>query len=390
MLTYPDFAFDITYRDPASRARLGTLKTPHGTINTPNFIFCGTKAAIKSLSPAQMREAQTDIILANTYHLMGAADTIEAAGGLHKFTGWNGPMMTDSGGYQIFAMGHGGVADEIKGRNRKIEKSLLKVTEEGATFKISNGDVVTLTAEMSIQIQRKLGADLIYQFDECTPYNVEEAYTRESMYRSHRWGERSLVEFERTDNGMQALYGIVQGGVYKDLRDESCAWTKEKPFFGTAIGGCLGGSKEEFYEITGWCMPQIHQDRPVHLLGIGMIRDIFQCVRLGIDTFDCVHPTRLARHGTALMKGVGERTQINMKNAQFRNDHSPLDANSPLAASREFSKAYVHHLIREKESLGIQILAQHNVSVMNQLMREIRAAVSAGSLDSLEKEWISA
>jgi len=240
---------------------------------------------------------------------------------------------------------------------------------------------------MSIQIQRKLGADLIYQFDECTPYHVDRQYTEESMYRSHRWGERSIAEFERTDNGMQALYGIVQGGVYKDLRDISCAWTREKPFFGTAIGGCLGGSQVEFYEITGWCLPQVHPDRPIHLLGIGMIRDIFRCVSLGIDTFDCVHPTRLARHGTALMKGV-EGNKLNMKNARFKNDHSPLDENSPLSASREFTKAYVHHLIKESEGLGLQILTQHNVSVMNQLMREIRAAVRDGTLPALEKQWI--
>lgn len=389
-MDYPNFAFDITHRDPTSRARLGTLKTPHGTISTPNFIFCGTKAAIKNLSPKQMREAQSDIILGNTYHLMiqPGAELVEKMGGLHEFTRWDGPMMTDSGGYQIFAMGHGGVADEIKGRNRRDDKSLIGITEEGATFRnYRNGEKMLLTAERSIDIQRKLGADLIYQFDECTAYHVPREYTEGAMHRSHRWGDRSLAEFERGHDGKQALYGIVQGGVYEDLRNESCAWTKDRPFFGTAIGGCLGGSTEEFYEITGWCMPQIHPDRPVHLLGIGAIGDIFACVRMGIDTFDCVSPTRIARHGWALAKGVpGNR--LNMRNAQYREDKTPLDENSPLAASREFSKGYIHHLFKAEEMLGLQILAQHNVSVMNQLMREVRAAIGNGTLDQLEKEWI--
>ena len=207
------------------------------------------------------------------------------------------------------------------------------------------------------------------------------------MYRSHRWGERSLAEFERGHDGKQALYGIVQGGVYNDLRVESCAWTKDKPFFGTAIGGCLGGSTEEFYEITGWCMPLIHPDRPVHLLGIGAIPDIFNCVRMGIDTFDCVSPTRIARHGWALAKGVpGNR--LNMRNAKFRNDDTPLDENSEVQYAREFSKAYVHHLLKVGELLALQIIAQHNVAVINRLMREVRAAIKDGTLDQLEKEWI--
>jgi len=207
------------------------------------------------------------------------------------------------------------------------------------------------------------------------------------MHRSHRWGDRSLAEFGRGHDGKQALYGIVQGGVYEDLRNESCAWTKDKPFFGTAIGGCLGGSTEEFYEITGWCMPKIHPDRPVHLLGIGAIGDIFACVKMGIDTFDCVSPTRIARHGWALAKGVpGNR--LNMRNAQFREDRAPLDEHSPLAASNAFSRGYIHHLFKAEEMLGLQILAQHNVSVMNQLMREVRAAIASGTLDTLEKEWI--
>lgn len=391
-MDYPGFGFEITHRDPASRARIGTLTTPHGVIETPNYIFCGTKASIKNLSPLQMREARTDIILSNTYHLMiqPGAELIEKMGGIHKFMGWDGPMMTDSGGFQIFSMGHGGVADEIKGRNRSHSgNSLLKINEEGARFRsYKDGQILSLTPENSIDIQRKIGADLIYQFDECTPYHVERDYTAYAMERSCRWGDRCLAEFERGHDGKQALYGIVSGGVYEDLRAQSCAWTKDRPFFGTAIGDCLGGSTEEFYEIVSLCMPQVHPDRPVHLLGIGAIRDIFACVRLGIDTFDCVSPTRIARHGWALSRGGEGR--INLRNAQYRDDVSPLDPDLEISFSRDFSRAYLHHLFKAGEMLGMQIVAQHNVAMMNRLMREIRAAIRAGTLDALEREWISA
>ncbi len=391
MLDYPNFAFDVEHRDTKSRARVGKLTTPHGTIETPNYIFCGTKGAIKNLSPAQMREAKTDIILGNTYHLMiqPGADLVHKMGGLHKFNRWDGPMMTDSGGFQIFSMGHGSIADEIKGRNKGNRgTSLLKITEEGAKFKSYwNGEDLLLTPESSIDIQRKLGADLIYQFDECTAYHVERDYTAKSMERSHRWGDRSLAEFERGHDGAQALYGIVQGGVYEDLRATSCAYTKDRPFFGTAIGGCLGGSEEEMNEVVSWCAPQIHPDRPVHLLGIGRIRDVFSFVRQGIDTFDCVSPTRIARHGWALQKGAPDE-RLNLRNARYKDDPTPLDPDSDVASSREFSKAYIHHLLKVGELLAMQIIAQHNVAVINRLMREVRAAIRNGTLDELEKEWL--
>ena len=219
------FAFDITHKDPNSYARTGRLTTPHGTIDTPNFIFCGTKATVKGLSPMQLRAEQVDIILSNTYHLMlsPGADLVAEMGGLHKFMNWDGPMFTDSGGFQIFSLGHGSVADEIKGKaNRIREKSILKITEEGAEFRsYLDGRKWFLTPESSIDIQRKLGADLIVQLDECTPYHVDKDYTARSMEMSCRWGDRSLAEWKRKDDGKQKMYGIVQGGVYPDLRKES-------------------------------------------------------------------------------------------------------------------------------------------------------------------------
>ncbi len=389
-IEYPNFNFEITYKDPKSGARIGKLTTPHGVIETPNYIFCGTKASIKNLSPYQMREAKTDIILANTYHLMiqPGADIIEKMGGLHKFTGWNGPMLTDSGGFQVFSMGNGSCADEIKGRNRQKRENLLKINEDGAFFRsYLDGRQLCLNPEISMEIQRKLGADLIVQMDECTAYQVTKDYTAKSMEMSMRWGDRSLHAFNSTHDGKQALYGVVQGGVYEDLRKESADYVRSRPFFGTAIGGCLGGSDEEMYGILEFTQPHNHPDRPIHFLGIGRMKDIFKSVRHGIDTFDCVMPTRIARHGVALMKGVpGEK--INLTNARYRDDPEPLDETLDLPSSRDFSKAYIHHLLKAGELLAYQILSQHNVAVINRLMREVRAAIKAGTLDELEREYM--
>lgn len=397
MLNYPNHSFKITHTDPRSKARIGVLKTPHGEIETPNYIFCATKAAIKPLAPAQMHEARTDIILANTYHLMlqPGAELIEKMGGLHKFMQWDGPMLTDSGGFQVFSMGHGSVADEVKGRNKGKNyenKSLLKITEEGAEFRsYVDGRKILLTPESSMEIQRQLGADLLMQFDECTPYHVTKDYTARSMEMSMRWGDRCLTEFERKHNGAQGVYGIIQGGVHEDLRRISAEYTADRPFFGTALGGCLGGTDEEMCTVVGASLPYAHPERPVHFLGIGRMKDVFTFVRYGVDTFDCVIPTRLARHGSAFMKGGSPDEQgketINLKNTRYKDDDTPLDPENKILASSNFSKAYIHHLFKADEMLGMQILAQHNVATINRLMREVREAIKSGTLDSLEKEW---
>jgi tRNA-guanine transglycosylase len=263
---------------------------------------------MKALTPEQLRAEGSQIILSNTYHMMltAGADLVERLGGLQKFTGWNGPMFTDSGGYQIFSMGHGTVASEIKGNRSNssmmTEKLLTEINEEGATFRsYVDGSTHLLTPEKSIDIQRKLGADLIVVLDECTPFNVEKEYTTDSMRRSHRWALPRLKEFTRTDTGKQALYGIVQGGIYEDLRDESTDFVNSQNFFGTAIGGSLGDTRKRMHEIVAYTRSKVRDDRPVHLLGIGGVMDIFNGVRQGIDTFDCVAPMRLARHGGALV-----------------------------------------------------------------------------------------
>ncbi len=391
-LTYPNFGFDILARDQNSFARLGKISTPHGTIETPNFIFVGTKATVKNLYPAQMREAGADMILSNTYHLyiQPGPDLVQKMGGLHKFMGWDGPMLTDSGGFQIFSLGTGSGADEIKGKGKSGNKSLIRIDEQdGAIFKsYKDGSICRLNPEISMDVQRKLGADFVVQMDECTPQSADRDYTEKSMQMSHRWGDRSLTAFEQTHDGTQAVYGVVQGGVYRDLREESADYTASRPFFGTAVGGCLGGTKVHFYEILSWLPKRLHPERPVHLLGIGKIEDIFEGVKSGMDTFDCVTPTREARHGRALMKGA-RGGFINLLNSRFKDDPNPLDETLGLASSALYSRAYIHHLLKAGEMLVFQILSQHNVAVISRLMREIRATLkNGGDLDQLRKEWL--
>lgn len=372
-------------------ARLGLITTPHGVIETPNFIFCATKATIKGLTPQTMRDCNTQFILSNTYHLMlqPGADIVQKMGGLHKFMGWDGPMLTDSGGYQIFSLGHGSVSEEIKGKRNTTRKSLLKITEEGAKFKsYLDGSYHTLTPESSIQIQRKLGADLILVLDECTPFHKDKSYTEQSMHMSHRWALRSIAEFNKDDPGTQRLYGIVQGGVYEDLRKESAEFTSAQDTFGIAIGGSLGAHKEQMYDVVNMSMTHLRRDRPIHLLGIGGVRDIWRGVALGIDTFDCVHPTRIGRHGHALIRSP-DTDHMNLRNARFREDPNPIDERCACPTCTTYSRSYLHHLLRAKELVVMQLLTQHNVYFMNEMMTAIRKGLMEGNLQAAETAWFS-
>lgn len=396
-LTYSGFKFSIIKEhspQAGQRARLGLLKTPHGEINTPAFIFCATKAAIKGASPATLRQANTQIILSNTYHLMldPGPELIAAAGGLHKFMGWSGPLLTDSGGFQIFSLGYGSVAEEIKGKRRLPTKSsLVKITEEGVEFKSHlNGARHLLTPERSINIQCQLGVDFVVVLDECTPFHVDKTYTAKSMALSHRWAERSYKQFCHSSNGKNALYGIVQGGVYSDLRSASADFVNSLPFFGQAIGGSLGADKKQMYDIVGETMTLLRHDRPVHLLGIGNIADIFWGVKNGIDTFDCVHPTRLARHGGALVPYKicqSRREHINLRNSQFKLDFRPIDSDCGCSVCQQFSRAYINYLLRAKEMLALQLLTEHNIYAMNRLCSEIREGIMNDNLIEIEKYW---
>ena len=395
-LDYPGFSFDITFQSQSSKARLGLLNTPHGSVETPAFIFCATKAAIKGLSPHQMKAANTQFILSNTYHLMlsPGSKLIQKMGGIHKFMGWDGPILTDSGGFQVFSLGHGSVASEIKGKRfGGRRKTLLDITEEGAEFKsYLDGKKHMLSPEKSIETQRELGTDFVVVFDECTPFHVEKSYTELSMHRSHRWEERSLAEFEKHHNGTQALYGIVQGGVYEDLRREATDFVNSQPFFAHAVGGSLGADKEQMYEVVSYTMSLLNPERPVHLLGIGGVRDIFEGVQQGIDTFDCVHPTRLARHGGALIRAdqdlETDKEHINLKNASFREDPEPIDATCGCETCQTYSRSYLHYLLKAKELLAMQAITIHNVFYMNRLLQAVRGAIKSDTLIEERKKWV--
>ena len=305
--------------------------------------------------------------------------------------GWNGPMFTDSGGFQIFSLGHGSVADEIKGRRSGIS-TLTKITEKGALFKSYwDGSEQLLTPEKSIQVQRQLGADLIVAFDECTPFHSDKKYTEKSMERSHRWEKRSLEEFERENDYSQAIYGIVQGGIHEDLRKRSAEFVSSNPFFATAIGGTLGSTKEQMYEVVEMAMNGLDISRPIHLLGIGGVGDIFRGIANGIDTFDCVHPTRIARHGGALVKAKYRdhptREHINLKRSEYAIDDNPIEEDCDCATCRRFSRAYLHYLLKAKELLALQAIAGHNIRFMNKLMAEIREGLANGQINAVKDKW---
>jgi queuine tRNA-ribosyltransferase len=398
---YDKFKFHLASRDGKDswnfskiKERCGVLETPHGVIETPAFIFCGTKASVKGASPQQLRETGTQIILSNTYHLFSypGSEYIKKRGGLHTFMGWDGPMLTDSGGFQIFSLGLGSVADEIKGKRSSIS-TLLNISEDGAIFKSYwDGSIQVLTPEKSVEIQRNLGADLIVAFDECTPFHGDKKYAEHSMERSHRWEKRSFDEFARGNDESQALYGIVHGGVHADLRKRSAEFINDLPFFATAIGGTLGSNKSQMYEVIEMAATHVDPTRPLHLLGIGGIADIFACVSLGIDTFDCVHPTRIARHGGALVRRTfrdsESREHINLKRSEYEEDDNPIEHGCDCATCRMFSRAYLHYLLKARELLALQAINIHNIRFMNRLMEEIRRAIKNGdSLEELKTIW---
>ncbi len=393
------FSWNIESVSKKSKARTGSIKTPHGDIETPAFIFCATKAALKTLNPKDIKKNKTQIILSNTYHLMlqPGSSIIAEHGGLHKFMNWEGPMLTDSGGFQIFSLGHGSVAQEIKSKsdNKYYNKTLIKIDEEGALFKsYLDGSIHLLTPEKSIKIQRDLGPDIILVLDECTPFHVDKNYTNDSMHRSHRWAKRSINYFNSKNvyqpkfgsAGEQRMYGIIQGGIYEDLRDESIEFNlNDINVFGIAIGGSLGSTKEEMYKIVNYTGCKLGLKHPIHLLGIGDPKDIWHLVKSGIDTFDCVSPTRLARHGSALVKTkIGK---INLNNKKYFGSKEAIDKSCLCETCRNFSASYIHHLFKTKELLGLQLLSLHNVFFINEMMKCIRKAIKEDRLDEAEIEW---
>jgi queuine tRNA-ribosyltransferase len=395
-------AFDIEARDPHSRARAGRITTAHGVIETPVFMPVGTRGSIKSLTPDEVRNHGAQIILGNTYHLylQPGHELIARMGGLHRFMGWDGPILTDSGGFQVFSLVYGGIADEIKGRRptQQVQPGMVKVTDDAVIFKsYIDGSMHVFTPERSIEIQKGIGADIILCFDELPPFHAGYDYTARSLERTHAWERRCLMFHRATQEGglpfvppnpYQALFGIVHGGVFPDLRRASAEYLRELPFDGLCIGGSLGENKQQMREVVDMTVPHMPDHLPRHLLGIGDVDDLIECVARGIDMFDCVSPTRLGRHGTALVRDAERRWKLNVANAALRDDPTPLDAWCDCYTCRHFSRAYIHHLFRAQELLGIRLVSLHNVAFLLKLMRTIRQSIIEGRFAHLRAEWL--
>jgi queuine tRNA-ribosyltransferase len=340
-------------------ARRGTLSLKHGTVETPAFMPVGTYGAVKTMSPAELREVNAHIVLGNTFHLWlrPGLEVIEAHGGLHRFMGWDGPILTDSGGFQVFSLG-----------------VLRKITEEGVRFKSPvNGDVCFLTPEESMRIQHLLDSDVVMIFDECTPYPADEPSASASMELSVRWAERSRRAHSDAENP-NALFGIVQGGMYENLRDQSLSRLLDIGFDGYAIGGLsVGEPKDDMQRILKHAAPQLPVEKPRYLMGVGTPADIVKAVAQGIDMFDCVLPTRNARNGWLYTRnGI-----IKLRNSQYRLDTAPPDEQCGCYTCRHFTRAYLHHLQRTGEILGARLNTLHNLYYYQQLMGEIRTAIEA-------------
>lgn len=339
-------------------SRRGTLHLAHGTVETPAFMPVGTYGTVKAMSPLELKEIGAQIILGNTFHLWlrPGLEVIEAHGGLHRFMGWDGPILTDSGGFQVFSLGE-----------------LRKITEEGVKFQSPvNGDRCFLTPEESMRIQRVLNSDIVMIFDECTPYPADEKIAGDSMRMSLRWAERSKKAHEGNSN---ALFGIVQGGMHEHLRDESLKDLMNIGFDGFAIGGLsVGEPKEDMLRILQYTAPQLPVDKPRYLMGVGTPEDLVDGVKQGIDMFDCVMPTRNARNGM-LFTRYGN---IKIKNAQYRLDLRPLDERCTCYTCRNFTRAYLHHLHRINEILGARLNTIHNLHYYQELMAEIRLSIEQG------------
>ncbi len=381
-------SLDILARDPGSRGRAGLLTTAHGKVRTPAFVPLATKATVKGLLSHEVAELGYDMVLGNTFHLFldPGDERIAGFGGLHDFMGWQGPIVTDSGGFQVFSMGHGTVADEIKGRSPSGADRMgrtLAIEEEGVRFRsYLDGSERFMGPETSMEVQAALGSDLALAFDECTPLNVDRDYTARSTERTHRWLDRCLAWHAEHGPEGQLVYGIVQGGVHQDLRVASAQAVAARACDGLAIGGSLGAEKQQMYEVVDWAVAALDDARPRHLLGIGDVDDVVAAVALGIDTFDCATPTRLARHGTALVPDPDARWHLDLERSSERDSAEPIVADCPCPACTRHTRAYLHYLARAKELTAVRLLALHNLTFMWALMEALRAGIEAGDLEA--------
>jgi queuine tRNA-ribosyltransferase len=358
--------FDLIHADPDSNARAGLLTTDHGPIETPIFMPVGTNGSVKGVHQKELKhDVKAEIILGNTYHLFlrPGTDIIEKAGGLHKFISWDKPILTDSGGYQVYSL-----------------SGSRKINEEGVKFQSHiDGSYHFFTPERAIDIQKSIGADIIMAFDECTPYPCDYTYAKNSMKMTHRWLNRCIDQMNKTEGKYgynQALFPIVQGSTYKDLRKESAEYIASMDAVGNAIGGLsVGEPEEDLYEMTALVTEVLPKSKPRYLMGVGTPSNLLECIALGVDMFDCVMPSRNARHGLLFT----ENGTINIKNQKWSTDYSLIDESSPCWVDINYTKAYLRHLIKSGEYLGIQIATIHNLSFYLRLMKEARSRIIDGS-----------
>ena len=362
--------FEITHICKQSGARTGILHTPHGDVETPMFMPVGTQATVKFVSPEELKDLGSGVILANTYHLWlrPGEDIVDQAGGVQKFMNYKGPMLTDSGGFQVFSL-----ADQ------------RKITEDGVTFKNTlNGDTLFLSPEKSIQIQNKIGADIIMSFDECIPYPATREYVEKSTERTLRWALRGKQAHTRPEE--QALFGIVQGGDYEDLRKYCAEKLIEMDFPGYAIGGTsVGEDKETMYRMVKWASDALPFDKPRYLMGVGAVNDLLEAVSRNVDMCDCVLPTRIARHGT-LMTSEG---RISIRRAIYKNDFTPLDPECDCYTCRNYTKAYLNHLQRTNEGFGTRLMSIHNLRFLVKLMEDTRKAIKEDRFNDFKEETLA-
>jgi queuine tRNA-ribosyltransferase len=378
--------FKIRTRSPDSLARTGTLQLAHGHVRTPAFVPLATKGTVKTLEPREVAALGYELILGNTFHLFlsPGPELIARFGGLNRFMRWEQPIITDSGGFQVFSMGHGGVADEIKGRGRgsegQREGSILAIDEDGVRFRsYLDGSERFIGPETSMSVQAALGSDIALVFDECTPFHVTRDYTARSMERTHRWLHRCLRWHAEHGPPGQAVYGIVQGGVERELRLESAATVAASGCDGIAIGGSLGRDESQMHEVVSWTTAELERaatDRPRHLLGIGDIEGLIGGVELGIDTFDCALPTRLGRHGVALVPDRATRWRLDLAKGHLKESREPILDECPCpACAGGFTRGYLHYLLRAGELTALRLVTLHNLSYVARLMEDLRNAI---------------
>jgi queuine tRNA-ribosyltransferase len=372
--------FEITATDGA--ARTGRLRTAHGEVSTPAFIPLATRGSVRSLTAAEVAGLGYELVLGNTFHLLLAPgeERIATLGGLRGFMGWRGSVITDSGGFQVFSLAHGTVADEIKGRRgaQASRGSVIEIGEKGVRFRsYVDGSSRFLGPEESMRVQAALGSDIALTFDECTPYHASREYTARSTERTHRWLDRCVGWHEREAPRRQAVFGIVQGGVYDDLRRQSAERVAAAPLDGLAIGGTLGRDKPEMYGVLDLTVPHLPVAPPKHLLGIGEPDDLVAGIARGIDLFDCAVPTRLARHGMALAPLPESRFRFDVRRAAHATDERPLVDGCPCSACTAHTRAYIHYLSRQHELTAVRLLTIHNLTYLERLVRGAREAIAA-------------